>query len=337
MKLALTIGDPAGIGPELALQVLQKPLPGTTPILIGCAKLLQRVASTTSLPLDAPILSKDEFLASPPEEPAILDLLVEGLDSLAPGSPSSLSGQAAYHWFTQAIDLTLTGKFDAIVTCPLSKEALHMGGHFYDGHTEILTERSGTAKHAMMLTAPEVTATLVTTHMAIAQVANSLTTERICEVTRLTAAALPLWKNSNNSHKPPRLAILGLNPHAGENGLFGDEEARILQPAIDILRAEGIDLVGPLSADTAFIPAIRKDIDGYIAMYHDQGLIPLKTLAFDEAVNVTLGLPFIRTSVDHGTAYNLAWKGTAQVTSLYAACDAALRLAAKKASALTPI
>ena len=327
MKLALTIGDPAGIGPELALQVLRKPLSGTTPILVGCAKLLQRVADATNCAIEAPILSKDAYLASPPTGPAILDLPVTGLHTLPPGAPSSLSGEAAYHWFTEAIDLTLAGKFDAIVTCPLSKEALHMGGHFYDGHTEILTERSGAAEHAMMLTAPEVTATLVTTHMAVAQVAGALTTRRICEVTRLTAAALPLWKDSN---RPPRLAVLGLNPHAGENGLFGDEEARIIQPAIDILRSEGIDLVGPLSADTAFIPALRKDIDGYIAMYHDQGLIPLKTLAFDEAVNVTLGLPFIRTSVDHGTAYNLAWQGTAQVTSLYAACDAALRLAAKK-------
>lgn len=178
----------------------------------------------------------------------------------------------------------------------------------------------------MMLTAPEVTATLVTTHMAVAEVAPSLTTERICEVSRLTAAALPLW---NQQDRPARLVILGLNPHAGENGLFGDEESRIIQPAIDILRAEGIDLVGPLSADTAFIPAIRKDVDGYIAMYHDQGLIPLKTLAFEDAVNVTLGLPFIRTSVDHGTAFELARKGTAQVTSLYAACEAAMKLACK--------
>lgn len=324
MKLALTIGDPAGIGPELALQVLAKPLAGTIPILIGSAALLEKIAQATGQSISAPMLSVEEFIATPPTSPAILDLPVEGLKNLQIGAPSKISGHAAYHWFTQAIDLTLAGHFDAIVTCPLSKEALHMAGHYYDGHTEILTERSGTAEHAMMLTAPEVTATLVTTHMAVAKVAASLTTARICEVTRLTAAALPLWKESD---RPPRLAILGLNPHAGENGLFGDEELRLIQPAIDILRAEGLDLIGPLSADTAFIPALRKNIDGYIAMYHDQGLIPLKTLAFDEAVNVTLGLPFIRTSVDHGTAYELAGQGTAQVTSLYAACEAALRLA----------
>ncbi|MBK1832442.1 4-hydroxythreonine-4-phosphate dehydrogenase PdxA [Roseibacillus ishigakijimensis] len=324
MKLALTLGDPAGIGPELALQVLARPLPGTTPILVGSAALLQRVAAATGLPCEAPVLSKEDFLTRCPGHPAILDLPLPGLDQLAPGAPTALSGQAAYHWLTEAIDLTQAGKFDAIVTCPLSKEALHLGGHFYDGHTEILVERSGTTRHAMMLSAPEVTATLVTTHIAVSEIAPRLTLERICEVTRLTAAALPLWKDRD---RPPRLAILGLNPHAGENGLFGDEEARLIQPAMDLLRAEGLDLVGPLSADTAFIPAIRKDIDGYIAMYHDQGLIPLKTLAFDEAVNITLGLPFIRTSVDHGTAYNLAWQKKAQVTSLYAACEAAQRLA----------
>lgn len=324
MKIAITIGDPAGIGPELALQILAKPLPGSTPILVGCATLLTKVATTTHLPLSAPILTKEEFLTNPPDSPAILDIPIEDLTHLVPGKPSNISGKAAYHWFTEAIDLTQSGHFDAITTCPLSKEALHLAGHPYDGHTEILIERSHCPKHAMMLTAPEITATLVTTHMALSQVAANLTTERICEVTRLTANVLPLWKKTKT---PPRLAILGLNPHAGENGIFGNEETHIIQPAIEILRTEGINLIGPLPADTAFIPALRKNIDGYIAMYHDQGLIPLKTLAFDKAVNITLGLPFIRTSVDHGTAYNLAWQGKAQATSLYAACEAALRLA----------
>ena len=323
MRLAITIGDPAGIGPELALRLLSQPHEGSIPILVGCADLLQRVAEATGLPLDAPILSKEEFLTNAPEVPSILHLPLEGLTELQPGQPSPLSGQAAYHWLTEAIDLTRERHFDAIVTCPLSKEALHMGGHYYDGHTEILVERTQAEKHAMMLTAPEITATLVTVHIAVSEVPTKVTVERICEVTRLTAEALPLWREKEG---PPRLAILGLNPHAGENGLFGDEEATLIQPAIDTLRAEGIDLVGPLSADTAFIPAIRKDLDGYIAMYHDQGLIPLKTLAFDEAVNVTLGLPIIRTSVDHGTAYHLAWQGEADATSLYAACEAALRL-----------
>lgn len=329
MRLAITIGDPAGIGPELALQLLSKPLAGTTPILIGCSDLLARVSAATGFPIEAPILCKEAFLASPPTGPAILDLPVAGLSELSPGRPSALSGQAAYCWLTEAIDLTMDGHFDGIVTCPLAKEALHMGGHFYDGHTEILVERTAATRHAMMLTAPEITATLVTVHVPLCEVAPALSVERICEVTRLTAAVLPLWKKRI---RPPRLAILGLNPHASENGLFGTEEASIIEPAMEILRSEGIDLIGPLSSDTAFIPATRKDIDGYIAMYHDQGLIPLKTLAFDEAVNVTLGLPIIRTSVDHGTAFPLAWKGEAQVTSLYAACEAALRLARIRAT-----
>lgn len=331
MRLAVTIGDPAGIGPELALQLLENPLAGTTPILIGCANLLARVAAATTFPMTAPVMSRAEFLDAPPVGPAILDLPVAGLATLQPGSPSALSGQAAYRWLTEAIDLTMAGHFDGMVTCPLAKEALHLGGHCYDGHTEILVERTGAQQHAMMLTAPEITATLATVHIPLCEVASSLTIERICEVTRLTAAALPLWRARTG---PPRLAILGLNPHAGENGLFGTEEATVIEPAMAILRAEGLDLVGPLSSDTAFIPTLRRDLDGYIAMYHDQGLIPLKTLAFDEAVNVTLGLPIIRTSVDHGTAFPLAWKGEAQVTSLYAACDAALHL--RKIRSLPP-
>lgn len=323
MRLALTIGDPAGIGPEISLQMLMQSPPPVPIVLIGCAKLLQRVATTLRLNIDLPVFSKGELLANPPDGHAILDLPVEGLADLVPGIASPLSGQAAYHWLTEAIDLTLAGHFDALVTAPLCKEALYLGGHFYDGHTEILVERTGTAHHAMMLTSPDITATLVTTHIALGEVARKLTVERILEVTRLSATALPALRGKAK----PRLAVLGLNPHAGENGLFGSEEATIIQPAIDILRGEGLDLIGPLPSDTAFIPAIRSEVDGYIAMYHDQGLIPLKTLAFDHAVNVTLGLPIIRTSVDHGTAFDIAWQGIAQTSSLQAACDAAIRLA----------
>ncbi len=328
MKLALTIGDPAGVGPELALQVLAKPLAGTSPILFACADLLHRVAATLDYEITAPIVSKESFLTNPPNGPAIIDLPVAGLDTLQAGAPSAVSGRAAYHWFTEGIDLTMAGHLDAVVTCPLSKEALHLGGHHYDGHTEILTERTGAERHAMMLTAPEITAALVTTHLPLAEVATRLSVARICEVTRLCAEALPLW--GEEKKRTPKLAILGLNPHAGENGLFGNEEKEVIEPALKILRKEGFDLIGPLAADTAFLPSLREKVDGYIAMYHDQGLIPLKTLAFDEAVNVTLGLPIIRTSVDHGTAFNLAWQGKAQANSLYMACKVAHRLTTQK-------
>jgi 4-hydroxythreonine-4-phosphate dehydrogenase len=323
MRLALTIGDPAGIGPEISLKLLADPPAGTIPILAGSVQVLARVAEALGLSLDFPILSLPEFLAQPPQEPAILDLPLEGLGELEPGSPSPLSGQAAYHWLVKAIDLTLAGKFDALVTGPLCKEALYLGGHFYDGHTEILVERTAASRHAMMLTSPEITSTLVTTHLALDEVASHLSLERILEVSRLTAEVLPALRGK----KSPRLAILGLNPHAGEHGLFGNEEATLIEPAMKILRDEGFDLIGPLPADTAFIPAVRSEVDGYIAMYHDQGLIPLKTLAFDHAVNVTLGLPIIRTSVDHGTAFNIAWQGKASTTSLLAACEVALKLA----------
>lgn len=323
MRLAITLGDPAGIGPEIALRMLaQPPAPQATIVLVGCASLLQRIARALGMPFDLPIQSYDEFLATPLDHHSILDLPIQDGERIIPGEPSPLSGQASYQWLTAAIDLTIAGAFDALVTAPLCKEALYLGGHFYDGHTEILVERTATARHAMMLTSPEITATLVTTHIALADVARKLTVERILEVTRLTAQVLPAIRGKAT----PRLAILGLNPHAGESGLFGSEEATVIQPAMDILRAEGLDLSGPLPSDTAFIPSLRGKVDGYIAMYHDQGLIPLKTLAFDHAVNVTLGLPIIRTSVDHGTAFDIAWQGIAQTTSLRAACDTAIRL-----------
>ncbi len=325
--LALTIGDPAGIGPELVLQILVKPLAGTVPCAFGSAELLRRVSETTGYPLNAKVVPWEESLLQNdldvPTEPTIFDIPLEGLADLLPGAPTALSGKAAYHWLLAGIRATEAGLCGAVITAPLCKEALYLAGKHYDGHTEILVEETKTKQHAMMLSAPAISASLVTTHMAVAEVSKALTIERICEVTRLTAQALPLWKESDG---PPRLAMLGLNPHAGENGLFGDEEQRIIEPALKLLREEGHQIVGPLSADTAFIESMRSEVDGYIAMYHDQGLIPLKTLAFDEAVNVTLGLPIVRTSVDHGTAFPLAWKGKAQVTSLYAACDAAMRL-----------
>ncbi|MDP0490316.1 MAG: 4-hydroxythreonine-4-phosphate dehydrogenase PdxA [Verrucomicrobiota bacterium JB023] len=325
MSTAITIGDPAGIGPELALRILNDPPTGMTPVLVGDWSLLQRVSATTGIPANHPVLDLSSFTQKPPNTPAVLNIPLEGLDQLPPGLPTSLSGDAAYQWLTTAIDLTMAGTFDALVTCPLSKEAMNLAGHHYDGHTEILVERTKASQHAMMLTSPEVTATLVTTHTSLASVPQKLTTERILEVTRLTAEVIPRLYPEAPSKR--NIAILGLNPHAGENGLFGEEEATLIEPAIALLKKEGLPIIGPLPADTAFINSLRPTIAAHIAMYHDQGLIPLKTLSFDHAVNVTLGLPIVRTSPDHGTAYNLAWQGEASDTSLRAACEIALRLA----------
>jgi 4-hydroxythreonine-4-phosphate dehydrogenase len=243
--------------------------------------------------------------------------------SIIPGCVSAECGAAAYRYFTFAIEEALAGRVDAIATCPINKESLHAAGIEEPGHTEILAKITNAERSCMMLTSPEITCSLVTVHVGYREVPKLLTTERILDTIELTAAAMVRIRG-----KEPRLLVCGLNPHAGEHGLFGDrEEERIIAPAIAAARAKGIDVDGPLPPDTAFLPKYRKSTDAYICMYHDQGLIPLKALAFEEAVNVTLGLPIVRTSVDHGTAFDIAWQGKADVSSLIHAVKLAAKLA----------
>ncbi len=304
-KLAVTMGDPAGIGPELCLRLFSAAAPtrDLDLTIFGSAQVLENVAAATGL---APTSRLRDFGPLP---------------KFDPGTISAGCGQAAYDYLAAAIEACLAGEFDGLVTCPLHKKALHAAGLRYAGHTEILVARTAARSHAMMLTAPGITCSLVTTHLPLREVTAHLSTERIVEVAVLTAATMDVLLG-----RPPRLAILGLNPHAGEHGLFGSEEEEIILPAISAARRRGLDVVGPLPPDTAFIAPWRARIDAYICMYHDQGLIPLKTLAFDQGVNVTLGLPVVRTSVDHGTAYDIAWKGMANPASLYTAVELAGRL-----------
>ena len=304
--LAITMGDPAGIGPELCIQFCQQPS-DVTYIIYGNTTILERVAQELDLSLEG-IHIKDHPMPD--------------ADTIVPGQVQAACGQAAYDFLTSAITDAQQGVVDGIITCPLNKAALEQAGIDYPGHTEILVEQTETEAHAMMLSGPELSCSLVTTHIGLADVPSALTTERIIEVAHLSADLMQLRHD-----RPARLAVLGLNPHAGEGGLFGNqEEERIIQPAIDTLRSEGLSVIGPLPPDTAFLKPIREQVDAYICMYHDQGLIPLKTLCFDEGVNITLGLPIIRTSVDHGTAFDLAWQGRAQLTSLQAAANYARSL-----------
>jgi len=255
--------------------------------------------------------------------PAVLDLKAIDAAAVEPGRVSAACGAAAYRYFTFAIDEALAGRVDAIATAPLHKEALHAAGIPFPGHTEILATRTNADRSCMMLTAPTITCSLVTVHVGYREVPALLTTDRILDTIELTAAAMLRMRG----HKP-RLLVCGLNPHAGEHGLFGDrEEERIIFPAIEAARARGIDVSGPLPPDTAFLPKFRSTTDAYVCMYHDQGLIPLKALAFEDAVNVTLGLPIVRTSVDHGTAFDIAWQGKADVSSLVQAVVLAAKLA----------
>lgn len=309
-RIAITIGDPAGVGPELALKsCADRQLKRVCrPVAVGSRALLARVARRLKLIMPA----------------EVLDIDVPAFDSAAvlPGKVQAACGAASARWVEAAIDGCRSGEFAAMVTCPLNKSALHAGGVPFPGHTELLAARCGVSGEAMLMYDRRLAVVLATCHQSLASVPTTLTTERIVAVARLLARALtPLCRRT------PRLAVLGLNPHAGEDGLFGHEDLRIVAPAVARLKAEGIDASGPLPPDTAFTPANRKRFDGFVCCYHDQGLIPFKALCFDDGVNVTLGLPIVRTSVDHGTAYDIAWHGTASHRSLLSAVRLALRLA----------
>jgi 4-hydroxythreonine-4-phosphate dehydrogenase len=309
-RIAITMGDPAGVGPELCLALLAEPRVRQLcePIIYGDAAILPRVAKQLGREV-------------PPGDVNDLKVIADAA-ALKPGRVQAECGAAAYRYFTTAIDDALTGRIDAIVTCPINKESLHAAGIAEPGHTEILAKLTNAERSCMMLTAPEITCSLVTVHVGYREVTALLTTERILDTIELTAAAMERIRG-----RKPRLLVCGLNPHAGEHGLFGDrEEERIIAPAIAAARQRGIDVDGPLPPDTAFLPKYRKAADAYVCMYHDQGLIPLKALAFEEAVNVTLGLPVVRTSVDHGTAFDIAWKGLADPSSLFLAVKLAVQL-----------
>tara|TARA_R110002073_G_scaffold261446_2_gene424322 strand:- start:684 stop:1643 length:960 start_codon:yes stop_codon:yes gene_type:complete len=309
-KIAITVGDVAGIGPEIALKCASsaKITEFCTPILYGPQAVLERVASQFDLPM-----------------PAVVDLPLANINALIPGQFSADTGRASFEAVAAAIDATLNQQTAAIVTGPIQKEAWHDAGIDFPGHTELLASRTGTDDFSMMLTSESISCVLATIHIPLADVPKTLTTEGILRAIRMAADAL-----QRRLKRPPRIAVCGLNPHAGENGLFSHgEESRIIQPAIDRARQEGHDVIGPLPPDTAFTPAMRSNINVYVCMYHDQGLIPLKALAFDDAVNVTLGLPIVRTSVDHGTAMDLAWKGVANHASMMSAIRMAADLCSR--------
>lgn len=307
-RIAITLGDVAGVGPELALRcaVTSEVTRRCLPILVGPATMIERIAGQLGL-------------ARPK---TMVDVGKINADEVTAGQFSASTGRASFAAVTTAIDAALAGQVEAIVTGPIQKEAWHAAGIPFPGHTELLAERTGTADVSMMLTSDQISCVLATIHIPLADVAASLTTAGVLRAIRHGAAAL-----SRRLGRPARVCVCGLNPHAGEAGLISHgEESRIIAPAIAAATAEGIDVVGPLPPDTAFTPSNRAETDVYVCMYHDQGLIPLKALAFDNAVNVTLGLPIVRTSVDHGTALDLAWQGVANHHSMLAAIELACDL-----------
>ena len=325
--IAVTMGDPAGVGPEICLQLLanESVREFATPIIFGDARLLARCARQTGLAAPTRIISETEWVGGHPEfsEPAVLDLPCFDEEDFLPGKVSAKTGAAGYYYVQKSIDAALAGQVAAVATAPLNKEALHSAGITYPGHTEMFAEKMQAARSCMTFYSPEIICSLVTVHIGYQDVVPALTAARILDVIELTAGSV-----QRVCDRIPRIAVLGLNPHAGEHGLFGyGEEEKIIQPAIEAARARGLNVEGPVPPDTAFISAKRRVTDAYVCMYHDQALIPLKTLAFDTAVNTTLGLPVPRTSVDHGTACDIAWQGRANGRSLVEA----VRLAAKMA------
>jgi len=327
--IGITMGDPCGVGPEIIVAALSVPevREQCVPVVIGDAAALKRAIAVCNLPLGM------QIVASPEEARrvgnGVIPLLEESHltdDDLRYSRPTTAAGDAVYNYIRTATCLCLDGRLAAMVTAPISKEAMNRAGHHYPGHTELLADLCGTDRYVMMLAGDVLRVSLVTIHEALRDVPGLLSVERILTTIRVTEAGVRRLTGIAR----PRLAVLSLNPHCGEGGMFGDEERNFITPAIEEACREGIEAQGPLSADTLFHFARQGQYDGVVAMYHDQGLIPLKLLHFDDGVNITLGLPIIRTSVDHGTAYDLAGTGKASTGSILAAIGMAVKMATAK-------
>jgi 4-hydroxythreonine-4-phosphate dehydrogenase len=321
--LALTMGDITGIGPEIIIRALSEDdiYKRCRPLIVGDLPALVRAGEICHSSLQIHEVSKP---AAGRFRSGTADILVMSrLEPVAFGRPTKASGAAMVKYILRAVDLALAGEVAAVVTAPISKAAMHLGGYQYPGHTELLAERCRTSEFAMMLAGGAFRVVLATIHCPLREVPQRLRQADLIRLLTLTHRALV--SDFGISH--PSLGVAALNPHAGEGGLFGDEEARIIAPALAAVQKLNIDVVGPLPADTIFVRHQRGEFDAVVVMYHDQGLIPLKLLHFGDAVNVTLGLPIIRTSVDHGTAYDLAGTGTADPGSLKAAMHLAAHMA----------
>jgi 4-hydroxythreonine-4-phosphate dehydrogenase len=324
-RLLITQGDVAGIGPEIIAAAWPELVAFCRPVVVGDPEHQRRALGGRPIRVQ-PIGSIDEADPSPATMPCLKASTVD-LGGVELGRISGAAGRAAYDFLVAAIDLTMAGRADGIVTAPLQKEGLHAGGLDYPGHTEILAERTGTRNFAMMLWArgPLVPHGLgvvhVTLHMALRDVFARITTAAIREKIDLLDGVMRQLKDG-----PARLVVAALNPHASDGGLFGNEEETIVAPAVKSAQAAGIDVAGPLPSDTLFVRAQRGDFDGIVALYHDQGHIPLKLLSGLNAVNISVGLPIVRTSVAHGTAYDIAGKGIADHRSLIEATRVAAKL-----------
>jgi len=331
-SVAITMGDAAGIGPEIIVKALGDPGIYDTcrPIVVGDAKILEHAADVVGSNVSVNRITSMRHIRDvrAAEAGAIscfdLDLLPA---DLPPGEVSAAAGDAAYQFVNKAVTLALQGEVDAVCTAPLNKKALQLGGHDYPGHTEILADLTGTEDYRMMLASDTLRVVLVTIHIGLIDAVHAITPEAVFKTLDISNRELRRF-----GVESPRIGVCGINPHAGESGLFGrGEEEEKIAPAIARARSQSIDAYGPLPADTLFYRATRGDFDVVVAMYHDQGLAPIKTLGLESAVNVTLGLPIVRTSVDHGTAFDIAGKGIADDANLKVAIRCAVNMAKESA------
>jgi len=322
--LAITMGDPAGIGPEIAVRALADAdtYRICRPLVVGDASVMRATVDEMGVSMQLHPVAGVSEARFEQGQIDLLDLANVDLPTLKKAQVSAMAGKAAYEYIIRAIDMAMAGEVAGIVTCPIHKDALNQAGYHYPGHTEILADHTGTKDFAMMLTAGNLRVVLVTIHVALEEAIRQVDENRILRAIRLAHSAGQMMGIEN-----PRIAVPGLNPHAGEGGMFGRQEIEIIEPAVRKAREEGLDAQGPFPPDTLFYRAVNGQFDFVTPMYHDQGLIPIKLIGFGGGVNVTLGLPIIRTSVDHGTAFGKAWQFRANAGSLMEA----IRLAAQMA------
>jgi len=322
--MAITLGDPAGIGPEVLLKALGhgEVFAACRPLVVGDRGVLERAAAWVDMrPRFEGIV---EIGSGRYEEGTVplMDLANVDLAEAPVGEVSAGAGRAAVEYVMRACDLAMAGQAAAVVTAPLNKEAMHRAGFLYPGHTELLAERTGAERVSMLLVGPTLRVVHVSTHVALEEAIRRVRPARVLEVIELAQRSCRML-----GIEAPRIGVAGLNPHASENGLFGVQEAEQIQPAIEMARARGWTVSDPQPPDTVFLRATRGEFDIIVAMYHDQGHIPMKLLAFDSGVNVSIGLPILRTSVDHGTAFDIAGTGQASEESMLAAIRVAVKMA----------
>lgn len=321
--IAVTMGDPAGIGPEIIIKSLTDAgLSGAPVVVVGCVQTLRRILAMNITPQAAlRVIDKISDATFKPGVINVIDEPLEDPEALMPGVVQAVAGDLAYRCIKRATALALAGEVKAIATAPLNKEALHLGGHNYPGHTELLAHLTGSKEYAMVLYTDKLKVIHISTHISLRKFLDTLNGERVKTVIRVANHFLKRVGIAR-----PRIAVAGVNPHAGEHGLFGTEEIEIVAPAVKAMQAEGIDVTGPCPPDTVFMQCHDGLYDMVVAMYHDQGHIPLKLLGFYDGVNITAGLPFIRTSADHGTAFDIAWTGKAKSESMAVSIQLAMQI-----------